>query len=72
MEEKYEIVQKAMTDLDGIEARLRKIWPDDKPVPNRYNDAENYCFWYNVRSALVHIADLRCDLDGVLDDVSRS
>lgn len=69
MEEKREIIQKALTELDGIEARLRQIWPDDMPIPAHDGSKDNYWLWTMVAAAFVHISDLKCDLDGALQYV---
>ena len=68
MEEKYEIIRKAMTELDGIEACLMQIWPADKPIP-AHGGSDDYWLWVIVRAGFVHISDLRFDLDGVLSYV---
>lgn len=63
--EREQLVKKCTTMLDGIESNLRRIWPDDKPCPGK--DDDEYWTYQALVSAMVHIGDLRCDLDAVLD-----
>ena len=59
------LIEEAMEKLNEIEASFRTIWPDDKPAPAR-SDKE---FWlYNwLSSGMVHLNDLRSDLDALFD-----
>jgi len=63
-EKREELMEKAMTELDGIESYLRQVWPDNKPGPTSKND-EDYWLYLVYTSASVHLADLRLDLEGL-------
>lgn len=55
-EEKNRIVQKAMTQLDGVEAYITQAFK------NLHDEDTDYL----MRSIEVHIADLRCDLESLV------
>lgn len=63
-EKREELMGKAMTELDGIESYLRQVWPDDRPAPTNKND-EDYWLHTVYTTAMVHLADLRLDLEGL-------
>lgn len=62
-----EKINKMMTELDGIERGIREIWPDDKSAPAK-NDIE-YWLYNSLLCAMVHISDLKYDLESALEEV---
>ncbi len=58
-EERFELIKKALTQLDGVEAHLRQA----------LNGKTQYEIGYLMKACEVHIADLRCDIDGILCDM---
>lgn len=67
MEEKVEMIRKPTDMLDEIESYLREIWPDDKPAATR--DDEEFWLYNQLSAAMVHISDLRCDLNCILGEL---
>ncbi len=63
MEEKRELKNKVWNNLDEIEAIVKQIWPDDKPMPDK--DDDEYELWLNLTAAMVHVGDLRMDFEAV-------